>query len=191
MKRVLLSVLLACAIVSTQAAVYQYDVTFAPEAVGASGSGTGSVFYDDIAHSLQMVANFSGLSGNVTVTHFHGPTPSAGTGTAGVAVGNPSLPGFPTGATSGAYNQTLDLTQTTSFNGTFLGNNGGTAASAEAAFISAVNQGRAYWNIHTSTFGGGEIRGFLTAVPEPSSLVLFGLAAAAMAARRCSKPRTN
>jgi hypothetical protein len=131
-----------------------------------------------------MIANFSGMSGTVTVTHFHGPTGTPGTGTAGIAVGNPSLPGFPTGANNGSYNQTLDLTQTGSYNGTFLNNNGGTAASAEAAFFNAMNQGRIYWNIHSSTFGSGEIRGFLTLVPEPSSLALFGLGAVAIAARR-------
>ena len=184
MKRIVLSTLLVSALVSVQAATHQYNVTFGPEAVGATGSGTGMVVYNDVAHSLQMVANFSGLSGNVTVTHFHGPTATPGTGTAGIAVGNPSLPSFPTGATSGSYNQTLDLTQTGSYNGTFLSNNGGTAAGAEAAFFNAMNQGRIYWNIHSSTFGGGEIRGFLTLVPEPSSLALFGLGAVLIAARR-------
>src|SRR5690349_7755404 len=112
MKRIVLAALLVFALVAGQAATYQYDVIFAPEAVGATGSGTGSVVYNDVTHSLQMIANFSGLSGTVTVTHFHGPTGTPGTGTAGIAVGNPSLPSFPTGATSGSYNQTLDLTLT-------------------------------------------------------------------------------
>ncbi len=184
MKKILLSAWLATALVSVQAATFSYNVTFAPEAVGATGLGTGSVVYNDVTHSLQMIANFSGLSGNVTVTHFHGPTATPGVGTSGVAVGNPSLPLFPTGANNGSYNQTLDLTQTSAYNGTFLSNNGGTAAGAETAFFNAMNQGRVYWNIHTSTFGGGEIRGFLSVVPEPSAVALAILGFAGLALRR-------
>ena len=184
MKRILLSALLVSTLVSVQAATFTYNVTFGPEAVGATGSGTGTVIYNNVAHSLQLTANFSGLSGNVTQTHFHGPTGTPGVGTTGIAVGNPSLAGFPLGGTSGNYSQTLDLTQNGTYNGTFLNNNGGTAAGAEAAFFNAMNEGRIYWNIHSSTFPGGEIRGFLAIVPEPSSLALFGIGAVIVAARR-------
>jgi hypothetical protein len=41
--------------------------------------------------------------------------------------------------------------------------------------INQLNSGLWYFNIHTSTFGGGEIRGQILAVPEPSTLVLAGL----------------
>ena len=41
--------------------------------------------------------------------------------------------------------------------------------------MSAMAAGKTYWNIHSTTFTGGEIRGFLTAVPEPTALALFGL----------------
>lgn len=191
MKKILLSVLTAGSLVSAQAAVTQYAINFAPEAVGATGSGTGSVIYDDATHLLQLQATFSGLSGNVTVTHIHAPTAIPGSGTVGVALGNPSLPGFPVGSLSGSYNNTMDLTLASSWNNTFLSNNGGTPAGAESAFFTAMNQGRAYWNIHSSTFGGGEIRGFLTVVPEPSSVALAGLGLLGVAARVWSKRRAS
>ena len=63
----------------------------------------------------------------------------------------------------------------------------GSLANAEANFIAALTSGRTYLNVHTATFPGGEIRGFVT-VPEPmtSGLVIFGLAAAAFVKRRRS-----
>jgi hypothetical protein len=59
------------------------------------------------------------------------------------------------------------------WNPAYITANGGTPSGAEAAFVSAVQNGNAYLNIHTSTFGGGEIRGFLLPVPEPASLALL------------------
>ena len=190
MKKILLSTLLASALVSTQAATFQFNFNFAPEAVGATGSGTGSAFYDDVTHSFQMAANFSGLSGNVSQTHFHGATATPGTGNASIMVGNTSLPGFPLGGTSGSYSQTIDLSQGSVYNVNYFGTvHSNNVVTARAAFIDGLNQGRVYWNIHSSTFPGGEIRGWATLVPEPSSLALFGLGAVALAARRWSNRR--
>jgi hypothetical protein len=131
---------------------------------------------------LTLNATWSGLLGPVTQSHIHvSATPFTGSG--GIAVTSPSLPGFPTGGTSGTYATNMNMTLTSSFNATYLANNGGTAASAAAAFASHAAAGRAYWNIHTSFGPGGEIRGFLTAVPEPSSLAFLAVGAAAMAIR--------
>jgi hypothetical protein len=41
-----------------------------------------------------------------------------------------------------------------------------------AAQLSNILGGRAYINFHTVQFGGGEIRGNITAVPEPATMVL-------------------
>jgi hypothetical protein len=38
-----------------------------------------------------------------------------------------------------------------------------------------LNNGLWYFNIHSSSFGGGEIRGQILPVPEPSTLALIGL----------------
>jgi hypothetical protein len=185
MKKLILSTLLVGGLISAQASVFLYSVSFSDvgEAQASPGAtGTGTVSYDNVSQSLTLSANFSGLIGNVTQSHIHvSPTPFSGSG--GIAVTSPSLPGFPTGATSGTYGNTLNLTLTSSFNATYLANNGGTAAGAESAFAAHMAAGRAYWNIHTSFGPGGEIRAFLTAVPEPSSLALLGLGAAAIAVR--------
>jgi hypothetical protein len=77
----------------------------------------------------------------------------------------------------------LDLTLASSFNPSYVTANGGTPAGAESAFAAALAGGQAYWNIHSSSFGGGEIRGFVVPVPEPSTLALFGLGAGAIAWR--------
>jgi MYXO-CTERM domain-containing protein len=73
------------------------------------------------------------------------------------------------------YDMTFDLTNTASYNGSFVANNGGTAAGAMSALLTGLSEGRAYLNIHTNMFPSGEIRGFL--VPEPASglIALFGL----------------
>jgi hypothetical protein len=65
----------------------------------------------------------------------------------------------------------------------------------EAAFALGLQQGRGYLNVHTNTFPGGEIRGFLTpAIPEPATWALlllgFGLAGASLR-RRPSRARVT
>ena len=49
------------------------------------------------------------------------------------------------------------------------------------AQLSNILSGHAYINFHTTQFGGGEIRGNITSVPEPSTMVLLGLGILAFA----------
>jgi hypothetical protein len=112
---------------------------------------------------------FSGLTGTTTAAHIHATTATAFTGTAGVAVSPTTFPGFPIGVTGDNYSHVFDLTQTATYTANFRNANGGTVAGAEAGLFAAMQSGKAYVNIHTSTFGGGEIRGFLTPVPEPAT----------------------
>lgn len=162
---------------SARAATFQYVVNLngANAGTASAGTGTGSVIYNDVTHSLQLQVTFSGLTGTTTASHIHSPTASPFSGTAGVATTTPSFTGFPLGVTSGSFSSTLDLTQSSSWNPAYVTANGGTTASAEAAFMGQIAAGRAYWNIHSTFAGGGEINGFLTAIPEPSSLALLGL----------------
>ena len=47
---------------------------------------------------------------------------------------------------------------------------------AAAALVAGIENEETYFNIHTSMFPGGEIRGFLVPAPEPASLALLGSA---------------
>jgi hypothetical protein len=179
------------------AVVLEYDSPLdgpSENPVNASpGTGFATATYDTVAKTLRVQASFSGLTGTTTLAHIHAPNLSQlpasdpPNPTFGVATPTPFFPGFPIGVTSGSYDMTFDLTQASSWNGAYITNNGGTTAGAESALALALSQGRAYFNIHTSTFGGGEIRGFLQLVPEPSTVALVGAGLGAIALRRRRK----
>lgn len=147
------------------------------------GTGTVEVILDTDLEIMTIDAEFSGLTGTTTIAHIHGPTPVPGAETAGVMTTTPTFPGFPAGVTSGTYNQVIDLSLAASYNSTFVTANGGVAG-AYNAFTTALAEGRAYFNIHTTSFPGGEIRAFLIAVPEPGVAGLAALGAGVALRRR-------
>ena len=135
---------------------------------------------DNTAHTLTLQTTFSGLNGLTTASHIHGPTANPFALNAGVATTTPSLVGFPLGVSSGSFSGVLDLTLASSYNASFVTANGGTTLGAETALANAMEAGKTYWNIHSSSVGSGEIRGFLVPVPEPGTLAFAGLAAAGL-----------
>lgn len=139
------------------------------------GTGTVKITLDDHDFTMRIETSFSGLTGTTTAAHIHCCTASANSGSAGVATTLPSFPDFPAGVTSGDYDRTFDMTEATSWNTAFVNANGGTLGTAFSALATALEQERAYLNIHTSYRGGGEIRGFLAPapVPEPETYALF------------------
>lgn len=129
--------------------------------------------------------SFSGLVAPDTASHIHCCTASPLTGTAIVATTTPTFAGFPTSVTAGTYDNTLDMTSASSYNPSFITAHGGTTASAEAALFAGIAAGEAYLNIHSQTFGGGEIRGFLTPeVPEPGTFLWAGAVLLGLVLRR-------
>jgi len=146
----------------------------------STGTAFAQIDIDSIANTMHLHITFSGLTSGVTGAHIHSATALPLTGTAGVATTVPSFAGFPLGMTSGTYDMTLDMTQASNYNPAFLTAHGGSTAMAEQALFSSFAAGTAYLNLHTTNFAGGEVLGFiqpLGAVPEPSSIVLCGIAA--------------
>jgi hypothetical protein len=128
------------------------------------GAGFSQVDIDLANHTLRVQISFSGLVAGTTAAHIHACTQLPGAGTASVATQLPSFTGFPLGVTSGSYDRTFSTQDPATFNPAFITANGGTVAAAEVALAICLASGRAYMNVHSSTFPGGEIRGFLAPV---------------------------
>jgi hypothetical protein len=149
------------------------------------GTGSATVTFDLVANTMDVNVIFAGLSAANTASHIHCCTAVAGTGTAGVATTTPTFTGFPSGVTSGTYDHTFDMLAASSYNPSFV--TAHTDVAGAYSFLRAgIGAGKAYLNIHTPVFPGGEIRGFLQPVPEPETyaLMLVGLGAIGWMSRR-------
>lgn len=184
-RSVVSAAILAAAVLSafySRAAIYTFDANLNGPSESppnpSPGIGFADVIFDTTANTMQVEVTFSGLLGTTTASHIHAATAVPGTGTAGVATTTPYFAGFPIGVTSGSYSNTLDMTLASSYNPAFVTANGGTTASAEAVLLASMLADTAYLNIHTTVVPGGEIRGFLTLVPEPSVVTFLALGAA-------------
>jgi hypothetical protein len=154
MKRVLLAVVVVLlsslgAARADQAFTISLDGLQETPPVATPGTGSGTAFYDSTAGTLAVSIGFSGLIAPVTAAHVH--------------TNAPGLPG-PVVLDLGPYT-TLGVTS-----GTISG-----APLFPAAHVANLLAGLSYVNIHTSAFPGGEIRGQLLPVPEPSTVALVGL----------------
>ena len=197
MNRTALSLILATSILlpisSASAAITLYGASLsgsqevAPNA--SPGTGFAQITVDDVLLTMRVEVVFSELIGTTTASHIHCCGP-AGTNVI-VATELPLFTGFPTGVTSGTYDHTFDMTLASSYNPAFVTAHGGTISDAFAALVNGMATSTAYLNVHSTTFPGGEIRGQLALVPEPSTwaMMLFGFAVIGMAMRR--RPRLD
>ena len=180
----------ATAMLATPAVAQVFNATLSGAnevpAANTPGFGSGVVTLDTVANTMRVQTTFAALIGNTTASHMHCCTPPSGN--AGVATVTPSFTGFPLGVTSGNYDFTYDMTLASSFNPGFLNNgiNGGNVTTARNTLFNGIIGGQAYLNIHTSRFPSGEIRGQLTAAPEPGTwaMMLIGFAGVGLAMRR-------
>jgi hypothetical protein len=181
--RYVLSALVLMGAMMLQApAAHAVPMTFVANLTGAAeippvvspGTGFATVVLDPTANTLHVDVTFSDLTSGTTASHIHCCVASTPAGNFIVATTTPTFPGFPSGVTSGTYDNTLDLTQASSYNPALITAEGG-VPQAEAALIAAIESGANYLNIHTTNNPGGEIRGILVpaAAPEPATLALL------------------
>lgn len=117
-------------------------------------TGTGTVVLNAAQTQITVDLSFSGLTAPATAGHIHGPG-GAGTNAAVIF----PFSGVPAATSGSIPEQTFAITPTQ---------------------VSYLFSGYLYMNVHTSTFPGGEIRGQLFLVPEPTALALLGLGGAAV-----------
>lgn len=181
--------LMLCGVAKADQLVFTATLTGAQEVppTGSPGIGSALVTIDTVTNLMTVNVSFAGLLSPTTIAHIHCCAGPGGTAIPATTV--PSFPGFPVGVTTGTYLQTFDLTLASTYNPAFIAASGGTVAAAEAAFITGLLNGQAYFNIHTQLFPNGEIRGQLQAVPEPATLLLLssGIVGVAGALRKRRK----
>jgi hypothetical protein len=158
------------------------DLTQALEVppTGSPATGTAIIVLDTTANTMHVHVTFSDLTSGTTASHIHCclASPFETGASVMVATTTPTFPGFPKGVTTGTYDMSFNLLDAGTYNPMFVTssfNPSGTIAGAEAALVAGIEDGKTYLNIHTTNFGGGEIRGFLVAA-EPASLVLLSTA---------------
>jgi len=180
MKRVLLSVIATAALAafvttSAQAAAFSFQtiLSSAGEPVPTSlATGAAVVNFDDVANTITVLVSWSGLASSTPFGHIHCCTATPGIGNSGVQLNFTGLTQATTGSWIGFFQ---------------AGSPAYAGGATFASLLAGANAGRAYVNIHTpGLYAGGEIRGFLPAIPEPGTyaLMLAGLGAVAFIARR-------
>ena len=144
----------------------------APPPSPATGNELGlGIMFDSVTKALSFhvgygsVFGFTDLAGSFGAAHLHvGPVLFPAPNAAGGVIGS-LAPAFhtPAGPVSGSFFGTLFLTP---------------------ALEGMLFDNLIYWNIHSTAFPGGEIRGQLVVVPEPSAAMLLLLGVLAIPLRR-------
>jgi len=140
--------------------IYNAQLSGSSEVPPTASTGTGfaTITIDFALVTMRVQASFNSLESLDSAAHVHCCAP-AGTNVGVAAV----FPGFPLGVTSGTYDMTIDMTLASSYNAAFIASSGGTVSQAFNTLVAGMNAGDAYFDIHTTVFPGGEIRGVLAA----------------------------
>ena len=160
----------------SNAQIYYGTLLGSNEFPANSSPGTGKfiVTIDAAANTMRVQVTYSGLvpqtaagaPSGTTASHIHASAahpPLSLINNTGVATTTPTFTGFPQGlgVLAGTYDHTFDMTLATSYNPAYITPNGGTPAAAFTALKTQIAEGRAYLNVHSTAFPGGEIRGYL------------------------------
>lgn len=190
MKKLLLLFAFTATVSVSPAAIIQFDLigtggpgllfTSEPGVLsgGSGGEVAGGINFDTVSKQLTInvawgsASGFTNLTGNATNAHVHGTANDFGNGGAGNWLQTGGVIFGLTGAPF-TYNSSASA-------GSILGTSAALTAAQEAALMGS----RYYINVHTAANGGGEIRGFLTPVPEPSAALAGLTALGALALRR-------
>lgn len=169
----------ACAVFALplQAQQWMAQLSGAAEESPNNSPATGVFHFSLVGNVFNIQGSFSGLTTNTAAAHIHCCTAVANTGLAAVTIMPGLLTGFPSGVTSGSMNQDFNWNDPAIFRAGFISESGGSLALAQDRLLTGLTNGTAYFNIHTTDFPGGEIRGFITptsTVPEPSTYALMG-----------------
>jgi CHRD domain/PEP-CTERM motif len=128
----------------------------------STATGFGTVILNAAQTQITVNESWSGLIGGpATASHIHGP---GGVGTNASVIF--PFTGVPAATSGSIPEQSFAIT---------------------AQQVSWLFSGFLYMNVHDNTFGGGEIRGQLLLVPEPSTVALLGLGVGAITVRAIRK----
>lgn len=191
MKKILLTLAVCSLAPLSQAAVIQFNLMgsagpglLAGNEPGVVSGGSGGEFstgitFDDVSKLISISVNwgsangYTNLTGVSTNAHLHiTGNPNGNNGVADfIQTGGPALD-----LQMDAVNFT---TNTSASGGSIVG-----SATLNGTNEAALLAGKLYLNVHTATNGGGEMRGFLVQIPEPSASLMSITALGVLALRR-------
>ncbi len=125
------------------------------------GTGFGTVILNAAQTQITVDESWSGITSPATASHIHGPGGIGSGGNTNAAVIFP-FTGVPAATSGSIPEQTFAIS---------------------AQQVSWLFSGYLYMNVHDANFPGGEIRGQLLLVPEPSTAALLGLGLGGIALR--------